>query len=119
MKVDDLDELTTDVLTAAYDKAVEQVTQIVRKETIEANIYVIESYKDCIPSDKSKVPEQHRSVEMKILDAVITKILKSMGMVAEKVLSALHEPANRRGSLKAIQIEMKELILERLKQKKR
>ena len=38
MKADDLDELTTAVFTAAYDKAVEQVTQIVRKETIEANI---------------------------------------------------------------------------------
>lgn len=41
-----------------------------------------------------------------------------MGMVAEKVLSALHDPAKRSENLKAIQTETKESILARLKQKK-
>ena len=55
-----------------------------------------------------------------LMDKVMLGLLdaKSMGMVAEKVLSALHDPAKRSENLKAIQTETKESILARLKQKK-
>ena len=68
-------------------------------------------------SEKSKVPQQHRIMASKILDAVIRKIRKSVSVVTEKVLITLSDPGVREKNIRSLKEETRTAVLANLKQK--
>ena len=78
LKVSDMETLLDDVSTAAYDKAVEVVTDAVRTETRKEDMRMIEDTKRWVLSPERKAPQATREYTAKHLDGVLNKFLKTM-----------------------------------------
>ena len=70
--------LLEDVSAAAYDKAVEVVTDVVRTETRKEDMRMIEDTKKWVLSPERKAPQATREYAAHRLDAVLDKFLKTM-----------------------------------------
>ena len=73
LKIEDVETLLDDVSDAAYDKAVEVVTDTVRQETHKEDIRLIEETKKWVLSPERKAPQKERDYAAARLDGVITK----------------------------------------------
>ena len=62
LKVSDMETLLEDVSAAAYDKAVEVVTDVVRTETRKEDMRMIEDTKKWVLSPERKAPQSHERV---------------------------------------------------------
>ena len=118
MKIDDVEQLVNEVSEAAYDKAVDVVTNTVREETTKANITEIETYQKWVNSDNSKIKPADRNLVTKVLDAVISRLKKSVSLVAEKVMNALHNPKIKEENLSAVRESARQSVLENLNKNK-
>ena len=74
LKIEDVETLLDDVSDAAYDKAVEVVTDTVRQETHKEDIRLVEESKKWVLSPERKAPKKERDYAAARLDGVITKI---------------------------------------------
>ena len=118
MRIDDVEQLVNEVSEAAYDKAVEVVTNTVREETTKANITEIETYQKWVNSDRSKIKPADRNLVTKVLDAVISRLKRSVSLVAEKVMNALHNPKIKEENLSAVRESARQSVLENLNNNK-
>ena len=82
LKVSDMETLLDDVSAAAYDKAVEVVTEVVRTETRKEDMRMIEDTKKWVLSPERKAPQFTREYTAKHLDGVLDKFLKTMQTTA-------------------------------------
>jgi hypothetical protein len=73
-----METLLEDVSAAAYDKAVEVVTDAVRTETRKEDMRMIEDTKKWVLSPERKAPKVTREYTAKHLDTVLDKFLKTM-----------------------------------------
>ena len=78
LKVSDMETLLEDVSVAAYDKAVEVVTDVVCTETRKEDMRMIEDTKRWVLSPERKAPQATREYAAKHLDGVLNKFLKTM-----------------------------------------
>ena len=78
LKVNDMEALIDDVSAAAYNKAVEVVTDAVRTETRKEDMRMIEDTKKWVLSPERKAPKATREYTAKHLDGVLNKFLKTM-----------------------------------------
>ena len=62
LKVSDMETLLEDVSAAAYDKAVEVVTDVVRTETRKEDMRMIEDTKKWVLSPERKAPQSHERI---------------------------------------------------------
>ena len=74
-----METLLEDVSAAAYDKAVEVVTDAVRTETRKEDMRMIEDTKKWVLSPERKAPKATREYASHRLDDVLNKFLKKIG----------------------------------------
>ena len=118
LKVSDMETLLEDVSAAAYDKAVEVVTDTVRVETHKEDIRLIEETKIWLQSPERKAPKKERDYAISRLDGVIGKIKNAMQSALDKIKSALLSPEVKKTSKEQIKEKVKPSILARLERNK-
>ena len=102
LKVSDMENLLEDVSAAAYDKAVEVVTDVVRTETRKEDMRMIEDTKKWVLSPERKAPQATRKYAAHRLDGVLDKFLKTMQSTAARLQEKLLRPeARQKGKEKA------------------
>ncbi len=85
LKVNDMETLIDEVSAAAYDKAVEVVTDVVRTETRKEDMRMIEDTKKWVLSPERKAPQTTREYAAHRLDTVLDKFLKTMQTTAHSL----------------------------------
>ena len=96
LKVSDMETLLEDVSAAAYDKAVEVVTETVRTETRKEDMRMIEDTKKWVLSPERKAPQPTREYAAHRLDTVLDKFLKTMQTTAARLQEKLLRPKSGR-----------------------
>ena len=114
LKVSEMETLLEDVSAAAYDKAVEVVTDTVRVETHKEDIRLIEETKTWLQSPERKAPKKERDYAISRLDGVIGKIKNAMQSALDKIKSALLSPEVKKTGKEQIKEQVKPSVLAKL-----
>ena len=85
-----------DIPTLCYDKAVEVVTAIVKKETHLEDIRLVEESKNWVLSPERKASKKEREYAAKRLDGIIAKIKNAMQSAVLKIQNKLMQPEVKR-----------------------
>ena len=114
LKIEDVETLLDDVSDAAYDKAVEVVTDTVRQETHKEDIRLVEESKKWVLSPERKAPKKEREYAAERLDGVITKIKNAMQHALAKIQRTLMQPEVKQAGKEQIKKKAKESIMDML-----
>ena len=114
LKIEDVEMLINEVSDIAYDKAVEIVTETVKKETQLEDIRLIEESKNWVLSPERKAPKKEREYAAKRLDGVITKIKNTMQATVQKLQNKLLQPEIKKSGTEQIKQKAKESIYSRI-----
>ena len=114
LKVSDMETLLDDVSAAAYDKAVEVVTDVVRTETRKEDMRMIEDTKRWILSPERKAPQATREYTAKHLDTVLDKFLKTMQTTAARLQEKLLKPEVRQKGKEQVKEKARDSVLQLL-----
>ena len=114
LKVNDMETLLDDVSAAAYDKAVEVVTDVVRTETRKEDMRMIEDTKKWVLSPKRKAPKATREYTAKHLDTVLDKFLKTMQTTATRLQEKLLKPDVRQKGKEQVKEKARDSVLQLL-----
>ena len=110
LKVSDMETLLDDVSAAAYDKAVEVVTDVVRTETRKEDMRMIEDTKKWVLSPERNVPKATREYAAHRLDTVLDKFLKTMQTTATRLQEKLLKPEVRQKGKEKAQDSVLQLL---------
>ena len=110
LKIEDVETLLDDVSDAAYDKAVEVVTDAVRLETHKEDIRLVEESKKWVLSPERKASKKERDYAAARLDGVITKIKRVMQNALAKIQKTLMQPEVKKAGKEQIKKKAKESI---------
>ena len=114
LKVSDMETLLDDVSAAAYDKAVEVVTDVVRTETRKEDMRMIEDTKKWVLSPERKAPKVTREYTAKHLDTVLDKFLKTMQTTAARLQEKLLKPDVRQKGKEQVKEKARDSVLQLL-----
>ena len=114
LKVSDMETLLEDVSAAAYDKAVEVVTDVVRTETRKEDMRMIENTKKWVLSPERKAPKATREYTAKHLDSVLDKFLKTMQITATCLQEKLLRPDVRQKGKEQVKEKARDSVLQLL-----
>ena len=114
LKVSDMETLLDDVSAAAYDKAVEVVTDVVRTETRKEDMRMIEDTKRWVLSPERKAPQATREYTAKHLDTVLDKFLKTMQTTAARLQEKLLKPEARQKGKEQVKEKARDSVLQLL-----
>ena len=114
LKVSDMETLLEDVSAAAYDKAVEVVTDVVRTETRKEDMRMIEDTKKWVLSPERKAPQATREYTAKHLDTVLDKFLKTMQTTATRLQEKLLRPDVRQKGKAHVKEKVRDSVLQLL-----
>ena len=114
LKVSDMETLLEDVSTAAYDKAVEVVTDVVRTETRKEDMRMIEDTKKWVLSPERKAPKATREYVAHRLDTVLDKFLKTMQTTATRLQEKLMKPEVRQKGKDQVKEKARDSVLQLL-----
>ena len=114
LKVSDMETLLEDVSAAAYDKAVEVVTDAVRTETRKEDMRMIEDTKKWVLSPERKAPQAMREYAAHRLDTVLDKFLKTMQTTAARLQEKLLKPEVRQKGKEQIKEKARDSVLQLL-----
>ena len=114
LKVSDMETLLEDVSAAAYDKAVEVVTETVRTETRKEDMRMIEDTKKWVLSPERKAPKSTREYTAKHLDTVLDKFLKTMQTTATRLQEKLLRPEVRQKGKEQVKEKARDSVLQLL-----
>ena len=114
LKVSDMETLLEDVSAAAYDKAVEVVTDVVRTETRKEDMRMIEDTKKWVLSPERKAPNVTREYTAKHLDTVLDKFLKTMQTTAARLQEKLLKPDVRQKGKEQVKEKARDSVLQLL-----
>ena len=112
LKVNDMETLIDEVSAAAYDKAVEVVTDTVRQETHKEDIRLVEESKKWVLSPERKAPKKEREYAAERLDGVITKIKNAMQHALAKIQRTLMQPEVKQAGKEQVKKKAKESIMD-------
>ena len=118
MKIEDIEALIDEVADIAYDKAVEVVTDTVKKETHLEDIRLIEESKNWVLSPERKTSKKEREYAAKRLDGVIAKIKNAMQSAVQKIQTKLMQPEVKRAGTEQIKTKARASVLDKLNRKK-
>ena len=103
------------VSAAAYDKAVEVVTDVVRTETRKEDMRMIEDTKKWVLSPERKAPQATRESTPPIgLDTVLDKFLKTMQTTAARLQEKLLKPEVRQKGKEQVKEKARDSVLQLL-----
>ena len=114
LKVSEMETLLEDVSAAAYDKAVEVVTDVVRTETRKEDMRMIEDTKKWVLSPERKAPQATREYAAHRLDTVLDKFLKTMQTTAAHLQEKLLKPEVRQKGKEQIKEKARDSVLQLL-----
>ena len=114
LKVSDMETLLDDVSAAAYDKAVEVVTDVVRTETRKEDMRMIEDTKKWVLSPERKAPKVTREYTAKHLDTVLDKFLKTMQTTAARLQEKLLKSEVRQKGKEQVKEKARDSVLQLL-----
>ena len=114
LKVSDMETLLEDVSAAAYDKAVEVVTDVVRTETRKEDMRMIEDTKKWVLSPERKAPQTTREYAAHRLDTVLDKFLKTMQTTAARLQEKLLKPDVRQKGKEQVREKARDSVLQLL-----
>ena len=114
LKVSDMETLLEDVSAAAYDKAVEVVTDVVRTETRKEDMRMIEDTKKWVLSPERKAPKATREYAAHRLDTVLDKFLKTMQTTAARLQEKLLKPDVRQKGKEQVKEKARDSVLQLL-----
>ena len=114
LKVSDMETLLEDVSAAAYDKAVEVVTDVVRTETRKEDMRMIEDTKKWVLSPERKAPQSTREYTAKHLDGIPNKFLKTMQTASARLQEALLKPEVRQKGKEQVKEKARDSVLQLL-----
>ena len=114
LKVSDMETLLENVSAAAYDKAVEVVTDVVRTETRKEDMRMIEDTKKWILSPERKAPKATREYTAKHLDSVLDKFLKTMQTTAARLQEKLLKPEVQQKGKEQVKEKARDSVLQLL-----
>ena len=114
LKVSDMENLLENVSAAAYDKAVEVVTDAVRTETRKEDMRMIEDTKKWVLSPERKAPQSTREYTAKHLDSVLDKFLKTMQNTAARLQEKLLKPEVRQKGKEQVKEKARDSVLQLL-----
>ena len=117
LKIEDVETLLDDVSDAAYDKAVEVVTDAVRQETHKEDIRLVEESKKWVLSPERKASKKEREYAAARLDGVIIKIRNAMQNSLEKFKEKLMKPAAKKQAVEQIKAQARPSVMEMLRRK--
>ena len=116
LKLEDVETISAEVSEAAYEKAVEVITETVQAETVKADLATVSDYQEWVTSPDRGTPEKTRNLLGKVLEKVKGRIRKTAATVLEKVRTRLHEPAVREANTAEIRTVAKESLLKKLQE---
>ena len=114
VKVSEMETLLEDVSAAAYDKAVEVVTDVVRTETRKEDMRMIEDTKKWVLSPERKAPQPTREYAAHRLDTVLDKFLKTMQTTAARLQEKLVKPEARQKGKEQVKEKARDSVLQLL-----
>ena len=114
LKVSDMETLLEDVSAAAYDKAVEVVTDVVCTETRKEDMRMIEDTKKWVLSPERKAPQATREYAAHRLDTVPDKFLKTMQTTATRLQEKLLRPDVRQKGKEQVKEKARDSVLQLL-----
>ena len=114
LKVSDMETLLENVSAAAYDKAVEVVTDVVRTETRKEDMRMIEDTKKWVLSPERKAPKVTREYTAKHLDTVLDKFLKTMQTTTTRLQEKLLKPEVRQKGKEQVKEKARDSVLQLL-----
>ena len=114
LKVSDMETLLEDVSAAAYDKAVEVVTDVVRTATRKEDVRIIEDTKKWVLSPERKAPQPTREYAAHRLDTVLDKFLKTMQTTAARLQEKLVKPEARQKGKEQVKEKARDSVLQLL-----
>ena len=114
LKVSDMETLLENVSAAAYDKAVEVVTDVVRTETRKEDMRMIEDTKKWVLSPERKAPKATREYASHRLDDVLNKFLKTMQITATCLQEKLLRPDVRQKGKEQVKEKARDSVLQLL-----
>ena len=114
LKVSDMETLLDDVSAAAYDKAVEVVTDVVRTETRKEDMRMIEDTKKWVLSPERKAPQTTREYAAHRLDTVLDKFLKTMQTTTARLQEKLLKPEVRQKGKEQVKEKARDSVLQLL-----
>ena len=114
LKVSDMETLLEDVSAAAYDKAVDIVTDVVRTETRKEDMRMIEDTKKWVLSPERKAPKATREYTAKHLDSMLDKFLKTMQTTATRLQEKLLKPEVRQKGKEQVKEKARDSVLQLL-----
>ena len=114
LKVNDMETLIDEVSAAAYDKAVEVVTDVVRTETRKEDMRMIEDTKKLVLSPERKAPQATREYAAHRLDTVLDKFLKTMQTTATHLQEKLLKPEARQKGKEQVKEKARDSVLQLL-----
>ena len=114
LKVSDMEILLEDVSAAAYDKAVEVVTDVVHTETRKEDMRMIEDTKKWVLSPERKAPKVTREYTAKHLDTVLDKFLKTMQTTTTRLQEKLLKPEVRQKGKEQVKEKARDSVLQLL-----
>ena len=114
LKVNDMEALIDEVSAAAYDKAVEVVTDVVRTETRKEDMRMIEDTKKWVLSPERKAPKATREYAAHRLDTVLDKFLKTMQTTAARLQEKLLKPEVRQKGKEQVKEKARDSVLQLL-----
>ena len=114
LKVNDMETLIDEVSAAAYDKAVEVVTDVVRTETRKEDMRMIEDTKKWVLSPERKAPQATRAYAAHRLDTVLDKFLKTMQTTAARLQEKLLKPEVRQKGKEQVKEKARDSVLQLL-----
>ena len=114
LRVNDMETLIDEVSAAAYDKAVEVVTDVVRTETRKEDMRMIEDTKRWVLSPERKAPKATREYASHRLDDVLNKFLKTMQTTAARLQEKLLKPEVRQKGKEQVKEKARDSVLQLL-----
>ena len=114
LKVSDMETLLEDISAAAYDKAVEVVTDVVRTETRKEDMRMIEDTKKWVLSPERKAPQATREYAAHRLDTVLDKFLKTMQTTTARLQEKLLKPEARQKGKEQVKEKARDSVLQLL-----
>ena len=114
LKVSDMETLLEDVSAAAYDKAVDIVTDVVRTETRKEDMRMIEDTKKWVLSPERKAPQTTREYAAHRLDTVLDKFLKTMQTTTARLQEKLLKPEVRQKGKEQVKEKARDSVLQLL-----
>ena len=114
LKVNDMETLIDEVSAAAYDKAVEVVTDVVRTETRKEDMRMIEDTKKWVLSPERKAAQSTIEYAAHRLDDVLNKFLKTMQTTATRLQDKLLKPEVRQKGKEQVKEKARDSVLQLL-----